>query len=192
MKAREPGPPPKPGQLVRRLLRVPARLYQWDAGWLLGQRFLLLTHVGRRTGQRHQTVLEVIGRRPEVGEFLVLAGWGRSADWYRNIEAHPTIEVAVGRRRFSPAHRKLSEPEAAAVLPDYERRNRLMAPVVRLMLSWLVRWRSDASNDARYQLVRELPVMGFDPSRTDTSRPEMRLESRKGQERDRISGYRTG
>lgn len=86
-----------PGPLVRWLLRVPARLYDWNAGWLLGQRFLLLTHVGRRTGRRHQTLLEVIGRRPAAGEFLVIAGLGRSANWYRSVieplEEDPDVEV---------------------------------------------------------------------------------------------------
>lgn len=152
-----------PGPLVRWLLRVPARLYDWNAGWLLGQRFLLLTHVGRRTGRRHQTVLEVIGRRPAAGEFLVIAGLGRSANWYRNIQAQPAIEVAVSRQRFRAQHRTLSEDEAAAALVDYERRNRLAAPVARRLLSWLVGWRYDASDVARRRLVRELPVIAFRP-----------------------------
>ncbi len=156
--AREPGP------LARRLLRVPARLYHCNAGWLLGQRFLLLTHVGRHSGRRHRTVLDVIGKRPAAGEFLVLAGLGRSANWYRNIEAHPAIEVAVGRRRFRPEHRLLSEEEAAEALADYERRNRFAAPVVRGVLSWLVAWRYEGSDEGRRRLVRELPVVAFRPT----------------------------
>ena len=33
------------------------------------------------------------------------------------------MEVAIARQRSRPAHRVLSEPEAVAVLVDYERRN---------------------------------------------------------------------
>ncbi len=151
----------RPGPVVRGLLRAPARLYDWNLGWLLGRRFLRLTHVGRRTGRRHRTMLEVIGTRPAAGEFLVLAGLGRSANWYRNVQAGPAVEVAVGRRRFRPEHRTLGEDEAVVVLADYERRNRLVAPVVRRVLSWLVGWRYDGSEEARSRLARELPVVAF-------------------------------
>jgi deazaflavin-dependent oxidoreductase (nitroreductase family) len=149
---------------VKRLLRAPAALYHWNLGWLLGRRFLLLTHVGRRSGRRYETVLEVVGRRPEAGEFMVLAGLGRAAQWYRNLRAGPAVEVAVGRRRFQPLHRELGEDEAAAVLAAYERRNRLAAPLVRLVLSRLVGWRYDGGDGARRRLVRELPVIAFRPS----------------------------
>ena len=40
---------------LRRLFRAPVYLYCWSGGWLLGHRFLLLIHVGRRTGLRRQT-----------------------------------------------------------------------------------------------------------------------------------------
>jgi hypothetical protein len=32
----------------------------WHLEWLFGERSLLLTHTGRRTGLRRQTVLEVV------------------------------------------------------------------------------------------------------------------------------------
>ncbi len=150
------------GPTARRLLRSPARLYDWHLGWLLGRRFLRLTHIGRRTGRQHQTMLEVIATRPG-GEVIVIAGLGRSADWYRNLKTQPAVEVAIGRRRFRPAHRTLDPSEAAAVLADYERRNRLATPVVRRVLSWLVGWRYDGTDQARRRLVRELPVVAFRP-----------------------------
>lgn len=69
----------------------------------------------------------------------------------------------VGRERFAPTHRELDVDEAAAVLADYERRNRLAAPVVRRVLSRLVGWRYDGSEQARRRLVRERPVLAFRP-----------------------------
>lgn len=144
-----------------RLLRGPALLYKWKVGWLLGRHFLLLTHVGRRSGRRYRTVLEAIGSVPESGEVIVVSGSGRSADWYRNVQAAPAIEVLVGRDRFRPVYRELDEPEAMAVLADYERRNRWVAPVVRRVLSWLVGWGYDGSEDARRRLVRQLPVLAL-------------------------------
>lgn len=150
--------------MTRWLLRAPALLYRVHAGWLLGGWFLRLTHVGRRSGRQCRTVLEVIGANLAAGEVIVIAGLGRSADWYRNLQAHPAVEVVVGRRRFRPAHRVLDEPEAAAVLAAYERRNRWLAPVVHRVLSWLVGWSYDGSDSARRRLVRELPVVAFRPA----------------------------
>jgi hypothetical protein len=45
---------------VRALLRLPILLYRLHLGWLLGHRFLLLTHVGRKSGLQRRTVLEVV------------------------------------------------------------------------------------------------------------------------------------
>jgi deazaflavin-dependent oxidoreductase (nitroreductase family) len=153
----------RPGPLLRRLLRAPTRLYDWNLGWLLGERFLLLTHVGRRSGRPYRTMLEVIGRGPAPGEVIVLVGLGRSANWYRNLQARPTAEVAIGRRRFTAVHRTLGEAEAVAALAGYERRNRIVAPVVRLVLGRLVGWHYDSTDEARHRLVRELPVVGLAP-----------------------------
>jgi deazaflavin-dependent oxidoreductase (nitroreductase family) len=149
---------------VRRLLRAPARLYDWDLGWLLGRRFLRLTHLGRRSGRVYRTVVEVVGEDPATGELFALSGFGRSADWFRNLQARPALEVEVGHDHFRPVHRVLDEDEAAAVLAAYERRNRWLAPVVRRVLSRLVGWRYDGTEAARRRLVRDLPVVAFRPA----------------------------
>jgi deazaflavin-dependent oxidoreductase (nitroreductase family) len=156
----------RPGRVARRLLRIPALLYRWNLGWLLGRRFLALTHVGRSSGRRYRTVLEVIGTDPSTGEVLVIAGFGRSSDWYRNLQARAAIEVAVGRLRFRPVHRELDEDEAVAVLAAYERRNRWLSPVVHRVLSQLVGWRYDGGDESRRRLVRQLPVVAFRPAGT--------------------------
>ena len=149
------------GPVARRVSRVPGRLYDWHLGWLLGHRFLRLTHVGRRSGRRYRTVLEVVGPGPRPGEVVVMAGFGHAADWFRNIQALPPVEVAIGLERFRPEARVLGEQEAAAVLAGYERRNRLLAPVVRRVLSWLVGWQYDGSAAARDRLVEQLPLVAF-------------------------------
>ncbi len=152
------------GPVTRRVARLPGRLYDWHLGWLLGHRFLRLTHVGRRSGRLYRTVLEVVGHGTQPDELVVMAGFGPSADWFRNIQALPPVEVAVGGHRFRPVARVLDEEEAAAVLGGYERRNRAVAPVVRRVLSWLVGWQYDGSPAARSRLVHELPLVGFRPA----------------------------
>lgn len=156
--------PRRPSPLLRAVLRAPLRLYDWHAGWLLGHRFLRLTHLGRRSGRRYQTVVEVLKTDPATGEVIVMAGFGRTTDWLRNIQAHPAVEITLGRRRFTPVHRILDEPDAAAVLADYEHRNHLITPIVRRVLSRLVGWTYDGTDDARRRLVRELPIIAFRPT----------------------------
>jgi len=151
----------QPGRVTRLFFRLPTRLYDRDLGWLLGKRFLCLTHVGRRSGRRYRTVLEVVGTSGE--QVYVVAGFGSSSDWYRNIEAAPAVEVVTGRRRFTPAWRRVDAVEAAEVLAGYERRNRLIAPVVRRTLSKMVGWHYDGSPSARERLVSDLPMVAFAP-----------------------------
>ncbi|SEO68750.1 nitroreductase family deazaflavin-dependent oxidoreductase [Amycolatopsis saalfeldensis] len=155
--------PRRPGPLLRAVFRAPLRLYDWHAGWLLGHRFLRLTHQGRRSGRRYRTVVEVLKTDPASGEVMVMAGFGRATDWLRNIQARPAIEITLGRRQFVPVHRILDEDAAAAVLADYEQRNRLVAPLLRRVLGNLVGWTYDGTDEARHRLVRELPVIAFRP-----------------------------
>jgi len=58
----------RPGRVTRMLLRAPGRLYDWRCGWLLGHRFLRLTHIGRNSGRHYQTMLEVIRIEPALNE----------------------------------------------------------------------------------------------------------------------------
>lgn len=127
---------------------------------VLGHRFLRLTQLGRH----NQTMLEVIRIEPALNEFLILAGRGFAADWYRNLQATPAVEVAIGRNRFRPVHRIPNLDEAVAALADHERRNRWITPLIQKPLSWLVGWCYDGSNPARQRLVRELPIVAFRPA----------------------------
>jgi deazaflavin-dependent oxidoreductase (nitroreductase family) len=161
--------PGRPSHVLRFIFKAPVRLYNNDLGWLLGKRFLCLTHVGRRSGRRYRSVLEVIGHNPTAAEYIVIAGLGPSSDWYRDIQANPAIEVVVGRHRFAPQHRVIDETEAAAVVVDYERRNRWIIPVIRRLLTTLVGWRYDGSEIARQRLVRQLPVVAFRPRSESSS-----------------------
>lgn len=111
----------KPTGLLRLLLRLPIYLYRLDLGWLLGSRFLLLTHRGRRTGLLHQTVLEVLRHDAATEESVVMAALGDRADWLRNIRRSPPLEVQIGRRRYVPQYRILSNAEAARLLDTWRR-----------------------------------------------------------------------
>ena len=147
--------------ILRRLFRTPVYLYRWRCGWLLGHRFLLLIQVGRRTGLRRQTVLEVLEYRKEGPKAVVISAFGPNADWLRNTEAASGAEVVIGSEHFTAAHRFLDDQEAVRVITGYERRNRFIAPIIRAVLSRLLGWRYDSSAGSRLRLVKQLPVIAF-------------------------------
>jgi deazaflavin-dependent oxidoreductase (nitroreductase family) len=153
--------PPK--RILRCGYRLPVYLYRWKCGGLLGTRFLLLTHVGRRTGRRYQTVLEVAEYRREGPELVVVSAYGRNADWLRNIQATPGPEVVIGSRRFVAVHRVLGEEEATGVIERYEQRNWFMLPMFRLVMSRFLGWRYHGSEVDRRRLVAQLPLIAFRP-----------------------------
>jgi len=149
--------------LLRALLRAPVFLYRWRMGRFLGHRFLLLTHTGRRTGKRLQTMLEVLEFRTEIHEAVVMSGFGPKANWLQNIEATNSAEIDIASEHFRAAFRILDEDEAVRVLSGYEQRNRFILPIVRSVLSRLLGWKYTGTEDARHKLIRSLPLIAFRP-----------------------------
>lgn len=158
--------PGRPRGAVRLALRAPALLYRLRLGWLLGHRFLLLTHRGRTSGRIYRAVIEVVRYDRATRESVVLAGFGAGSDWFRNLHAHPALQVCTGASCSVPEQRFLSVDEGYAVLSDYERRN-----------GWLVRYflgrmyGYDGSDASRRKLAELLPMVAFRPSAAPPGRP---------------------
>jgi deazaflavin-dependent oxidoreductase (nitroreductase family) len=125
---------------------------------------------GRRSGRRYCTVLEIVEYREARPEAVVISACGPKADWLRNIEANLDPEVVIGPRRFTAVHRILGMEEAMRVMAGYERCNRFVAPIIRLVLSRLLGWRYDGFEEHRRRLAAELPFIAFRP-RPEPTRP---------------------
>jgi deazaflavin-dependent oxidoreductase (nitroreductase family) len=106
-----------------RILQVGPRLaYALGLGPIAGSFVLLLTTRGRKTGLPRTTplVYERLG-----DEYHVASARGPMADWYRNIQSDPRVEVRVGRRRF----RGLGEAVTDAVrIADFLERQMARSP----------------------------------------------------------------
>ena len=124
----------RPGRLALAVFRMPLRSYQHRKGWLLGHTFLRLTHVGRRTGQPHETVAMVLRYRRESHEAVICSAWGSDTDWVRNIRERPAVRIDLARETFEPEQRFLSVEESLCVVDDclhqHPWRFRLMARVL--------------------------------------------------------------
>ncbi len=104
---------------TRWLVRAPIYAYRAGLGFLFGTRLLMLEHIGRTSGTRRFVVLEVV-ERAERDRYIVVSGFGRRAQWYRNILANPRVRVSCGiRRHVSAAAAPLSDDESAAALRRY-------------------------------------------------------------------------
>jgi deazaflavin-dependent oxidoreductase (nitroreductase family) len=113
------------GRLLRshRLMRAPIRIYRARAGALLGARFLMLEHTGRKSGAKRYAVLEVIDH-PGPDTYVIASGFGRKAQWFRNIQANPRVRVYVGSRAPRPASaRILDQEQADRTLASYRSRH---------------------------------------------------------------------
>lgn len=119
----------KPKGFMRLWFRSPLVLYRLGLGWVGGHQFLLLTHRGRRTGLLHQTVLKVLHFNPATGEAIIMAPLGERADWVRNIRHSPPLEVQIGRKRYVPTYRILTDDETTQFLNDLQRDHPVWATI---------------------------------------------------------------
>ena len=108
-----------PSKALRFGLRLPIWLYRLYLGWLLGNRFLMLTHTGRKSGQPHQTVIEVVQHDKSTDTYYVVSGWGEKSDWYQNIRKTPSVTVNSGGRTFQSKAEFIPVEKAVDLLDAY-------------------------------------------------------------------------
>ena len=86
---------------------------------------VMLTTVGRKSGQPRRAVVDVLKHDAATDTYYVVSAYGGLSDWYRNLEANPAVKVQARRRRFSARAATLPPDEAEEALLDYWRRHRL-------------------------------------------------------------------
>lgn len=151
----------KPRGLVRTLARLPIQLFRARLGWLLGKRFLMLTHAGRVSGLPRQVVLEVVRHDKATDTYYVAAAWGEKADWYRNIRKTPEVIVNAGRRQLQAIAERLPLEEAEQELMTYAQRY----PTAARSLGRMMGYRVDNLETDFAALGRHLPIIALRPRR---------------------------
>ena len=107
----------KPKGLQKWLFAAPRWIYKARLGAVLGLRFGMLEHVGRKSGKVYQTPLEVVTH--DGDRFVIASGWGPRADWYLNVQANPAVAFWVGSGRYEVEQELLTPEEGAIELGTY-------------------------------------------------------------------------
>lgn len=142
----------------RWLSHLPTWLYRAHLGWLLGHRFLLLTHTGRTSGLKRQTVLEVVRHDRPTGIYIVASGWGAKADWFRNVAQTPAVIVQSGRERRDAIAMRLPPDEATREIANYAQRH----PLGFRGLAWMMLGeRLPATEENCHRLAATIPLVAL-------------------------------
>ncbi|MBN1221037.1 MAG: nitroreductase family deazaflavin-dependent oxidoreductase [Anaerolineae bacterium] len=96
---------------LRTLKYPPQLVYALGLGPIYGRLVLLLTTIGRKSGQPRVTPLQY----EEIdGIIYVAAARGQQADWFRNIVANPKVEVRVKDKYFHGLAEPITDPARIA------------------------------------------------------------------------------
>ena len=149
-----------PGNALRFGLRLPIWLYRLHLSWMLGDRFLMLVHTGRKSGLPRQTVIEVVQHDKATNTYYVVSGWGEKSDWYQNIRKLPQVTVHVGRCKFHATAEFIPLEKAIEIMNTYAREH----PVAFSGLSALfLGERMRPNSDAPQSIATKMPMVAFHP-----------------------------
>ena len=151
-----------PQGIARWLSRFPLWLYRFRLGFLLGNRFLMLTHTGRKSGLARQTVLEVVRHDDLTDSYVVASGWGEQSNWFRNILKTPQVTLTVGFRRLEALAVRLSPQGAEHEFRDYARRH---PRAFRALSSAMMQHPSNDPEENSRSLAQSIPVVVLQPTR---------------------------
>jgi deazaflavin-dependent oxidoreductase (nitroreductase family) len=151
-------------------MKMPLVLYRLGLGWVLGKRFMCLTHVGRKSGKVYHTVLAVLRFDENTREIYAVSPWSES-NWYRNIQAAPALEVETGDIRhvrvgYRPVQRSLSPEEIAALFIEF----RTHHPIFSRLVARIPGWKIDSTYEEFIVLARTLRGVAFGPDISPASR----------------------
>ena len=108
-----------PNGLLKWFLRMPIWLYRAQLGWLLGNRFILLKHIGRKSGLTRYAVVEVVYHDKLTNTYTIASGWGENSDWLLNLLKTPHIKETTYRGELEVTAYRLSNVDAAIRLAQY-------------------------------------------------------------------------
>ena len=113
-----------PGRLLKFFFKMPLFMHKIGfGGWerIIGAQWMLITTIGRKTGKRRETMVDVMKYDKVNDTYFIEAAYGARADWYKNIQSNPVFEAQVGRRKFTARAGALSTEGASELLVQFYR-----------------------------------------------------------------------
>jgi deazaflavin-dependent oxidoreductase (nitroreductase family) len=122
-----------PGRALEVINRAPALVFQLHASRLFGERFAMITHRGRKSGQPRTVIVETAAGSVAERRLVYIIAYGKRAQWYRNLKAAPAISIEIAGKVYrQPRHEFLDADGTAAAIASYwERYPRLAALLAR-------------------------------------------------------------
>ncbi len=111
----------------KHLWRAPIYLYRIGLGPLFGKKFLLLNHIGRKSGRVRQAVVEIDRYDPDAGVYIIASGFGKKSDWYRNLKKTPEVTIQVGSKKLRARAELLSPQQSGEEMLHYAQKHRKAA-----------------------------------------------------------------
>jgi deazaflavin-dependent oxidoreductase (nitroreductase family) len=143
------------------IFKIPIILYQLRLGWMLGNRFMQITHVGRRSGKVRRTILAVLKFNDKTNEIYAVSAW-KGSDWFYNIHSSPVLDVETGFIRYIPEYRDLSAEEISSTFVEYRNKH----PFFCRMICRIPGWKWDSTYEEFLELARDLHGVVFKPKNT--------------------------
>ena len=131
--------------IIQAMSRINTWLYRATSGriggrFLRGAPVMLLTTIGAKSGQRRVAPLIYVRDGERIVVIASKGGMDHHPQWYRNLVAHPDVEVQIGAAVQPMRARTASREEKAALWPkavavyrdydDYQARTTRDIPVV--------------------------------------------------------------
>ena len=95
------------------MFKWPVQLWRLGLGPLMGKLFVLITTTGRKSGLPRHTLTEVHHMN---GRKYAPSGFGRRAQWYKNIEADPHVTIQTDKGAESVVAVRVTDDEELLAL----------------------------------------------------------------------------
>ena len=154
-----PSVPKLSGKLTLWAFRLPIWLFRFHLGWLLGQRFLMIEHTGRKSGLSRKTVLEVLRHDTSNDTYYIGSARGKKSNWFQNVSVNPEVAVHVGFRKFNTFAKQVPIEITELELLSYARRH----PIAIRELNRLVGYQIEPTEEGLKSLAQLMPVLALRP-----------------------------
>lgn len=114
----------RPNSFLKFFFKIPLFMHKLGfGGWekLIGAEWMLISTTGRKTGKRHDSLVDVMDYDASTDTYYIEAAYGSRADWYKNIKASPVFDVQVGRRKFKAQAQELDAADTGEMLVRFFR-----------------------------------------------------------------------